>query len=87
MTGAGETVNIQVAEQSKEQPDLGGNNIRKMEDQQFRCGNRTVSASIEVPKPCRMRKTSEEPTMTELMAAMVLSNLSTSPVFHIRPNK
>ncbi|XP_076819796.1 uncharacterized protein LOC143465394 [Clavelina lepadiformis] len=46
---------------------------------------RTVSASIEVPKPSRMRKTSEEPTMTELMAAMVLSNLSCSPVFHNPP--
>merc|ERR1719259_1176046 len=31
------------------------------------------------------RKTSEEPTMTELMAAMVLSKLSCSPVFHNQP--
>lgn len=48
---------------------------------------RAVSASIKVPMPgggSRVRKTSEEPTMTELIAAMVLSNLSCSPVIHNR---
>jgi len=33
----------------------------------------------------RIRRTSEEPTMNELMAAMVLSSLSCSPVFHNQP--
>ncbi|XP_077965976.1 zinc finger protein 395-like isoform X2 [Styela clava] len=43
---------------------------------------RPVSASIEVPKVSRARKSSAEPSMDELMAAMVLSSLSSSPVFH-----
>nr|CAB3268020.1 zinc finger protein 704-like [Phallusia mammillata] len=58
---------------------------RKMAEEGSPCKARQVSASIEVPKTNRIRKTSEEPTMTELMAAMVLSNLSCSPVFHNQP--
>ncbi|XP_002125688.2 zinc finger protein 704-like [Ciona intestinalis] len=96
MTGVGGIVEIHISEHSKvkEQPESitsavtkAGEQSNMSEEKLVLCGNRPVSASIEVPKPCRMRKTSEEPTMTELMAAMVLSNLSTSPVFHNPPNK